>query len=202
MGASAQVPSAYAEEAAAEEKADGKPADSKTGEKVWVDVARSHLRSGPGTDSESVIIVSAGQELEVVAVQDDWFKVSTSSGKVGWLSRRAVTTTAPTPVVVKSLEKKLAAVQSENEQISQEMRRLADARQELELQTSKLRTEAAIVQAQNEELKSWRIWMWGLLGLVVLLVGWVLGFITGTLKRQADDRRYESLKKDATQRRV
>lgn len=176
--------------------------EGKTGEKVWLDVARSHLRAEPGTDSDSVVIVSAGQELEVVATQDDWMKVATSTGKVGWLSRRAVTATPPTPVVVKSLEKKLAGLQSENEQLTTEMRRLADSRQELELQTSKLRTEVAVFQAQTEELKSWRIWMWALIGLVVLLVGWVLGFITGTLRRQADDRRYDALKKDAAARKL
>lgn len=180
---------------------DEKP-DQKAGERAWVDVARSNLRSGPGTEYESVIIVSAGQEVELVEVTDDWVKVRTSSGKEGWLTRRAITTTPPTPVVVKTLERKLSLVQAENEELSREMKRLADTRQDLELQTSQLKGEAAVLQAQNEELKSWRMWMWAALGILVLLIGWALGFVTGMLRRQADDRRYDALMKDAANRKL
>lgn len=180
---------------------DEKP-EQKAGERAWVDVARSNLRGGPGTEHESVIIVSAGQEVELVEVTDDWVKVRTSSGKEGWLTRRAITTTPPTPVVVKSLERKLSVVQAENEELSREMKRLADTRQDLELQTSQLKGEVAVLQAQNEELKSWRMWMWAALGILVLLIGWALGFVTGMLRRQADDRRYDALMKDAANRKL
>lgn len=174
----------------------------KSGDRVWIDVPRSHLRSGPGTEFESVTIVSAGQELEVVQIQDDWLKVRASNGKEGWLSRRAVTTTPPTPVVVKSLERKMAALQGENDELTRELRRLADGRQDLELESSKLKGEVIVLQAQNEELKSWRVWVWGLLGLLVMLTGWGLGFVTGTLRRQADDKRYEALMRDAGNRKL
>lgn len=183
--------------ASAQEQVATRPLD-----RVFVNVARSNLRSGPGAQFASVGVVAAGQELEVVQVQDEWLKVTTAGGKPGWIIRRAVTSTPPTPVVVKTLERKISGLQSENEELAREIRRLSDSRQDLELQASKLTTEVSLLTSRNEELKSWRTVLWVILGIMVLMIGWVLGFLAGMFRRQADDKRYDTLIKEAASKKA
>lgn len=169
-------------------------------EKLWLDVSSSNLRSGPDTEYATVTVVNGGQELELLDTKDDWIRVRTSSGKEGWLRRKAVTSTPPTPVVVKVLEKKLASIQTENEGLTKEIQRLADARQDMELESSKLKAQVLVLQTQTEELQSLRTYGWAALGILILLLGWAMGYVAGVLRRQADDRRYDALKREAASR--
>jgi len=181
----------------AQEKSEPKPI-----EKVYVNVARSNLRNGPGAEWATQGVVAAGQELEVLGAQDEWLRVEAPGGKPGWIIRKATTSTPPTPVVVKTLERKIGNLQDENEDLAREIRRLSDARQDLELQASQLKAEVALLTSKTEELKSWRTVMWVMLGLVVLFTGWALGFLTGMFRRQAEDKRYDTLMKDAASKKA
>ncbi len=177
-------------------------ADDGAVSRVFVKVTRSHLRAGPGINYKTVTIVSSGQELSVVARRGDWYKVSTLTGTTGWIIRRAVTSSAPAPVVIRELERTVKEMEAENQRLTAEIRRLSDARQDLELKASKLNAEVLALQTRNDDLQSWRTIIWGVIGLVVLLVGWALGFIAGNFRRQAEDTRYNAMMRDAAAKKM
>ncbi len=166
-------------------------------DRVYVNVRRSNVRNGPGPDHKALRVMSAGDGLEVIGSKGNWFKVKLEDGKVGWINRRAVTRTPPADVVISQLRSQLALVKQENDGLKQEITRLSDARQDLELENSRLKAQVNLLAMQNDDLKSWRAILWVALGLGVLCVGWVLGFLTGMFRKQADDRRYDRLMRDA-----
>lgn len=165
---------------------------------MYVNVGTSNLRSGPGAQYESLGVVASGQELEVTTTQGDWLKVYGPGGRPSWIIKHATTSTPPTPVVVRSLERKIKDLESDNDRLAKEIRGLSDSRQDLELEASKLKADVQVLASRNDELKSWSTVLYVLLGLLVLITGWVLGFIAGTFRRQAEDKRYNALIKEAT----
>jgi len=174
--------------------------ESSLPDQVWVQVTRSNLRSGPGAQYSAVGVVVQGTQLKVVGAASDWFEVQPRSGKRGWIIQRAVTAIPPRDVIVRTLERKIEKLAEENEGLSEEIQRLSDTRQDLELQTSELKADVVLLTAKNEDLQHWRILMWVILGLLVHLTGWGLGFIAGSFRRQAEDKRYNSMMKDAAKR--
>ncbi len=56
-----------------------------------VNVSRSNIRSGPGTNYSTVQSVASGAKLPVVGMSGDWLKVSLHDGNDGWISRGLVT---------------------------------------------------------------------------------------------------------------
>ncbi len=173
------------------------PAAETDVEKVYINVRRANVRDGPGPEHKALRVLSAGQGLVVLGSSGNWLKVDLGNGKAGWVNKRAVTHKPPAPVVIAQLRRELKAVQQDNETLKQEITRLSDARQDLELENSRLKAQVNVLTLQNEDLKSWRVILWAGLGLVVLLVGWGLGFLTGMFRKQADDRRYDRLMREA-----
>ncbi len=176
------------------------PSGGDKGQPVYVNVRRSNVRKGPGANYKAIRVMSEGDALTAVGSKGNWYKVVLEDGQVGWINRRAVTRTPPDDVVIANLRRQLAQIQQENEGLKQEITRLSDARQDLELENSRLKSQVNLLTLKNEDLKSWRAVLWVALGLAVLFVGWVLGFLTGMFRKQADDRRYERLIRDASAR--
>ena len=50
--------------------------------------AEAIARSGPFDDAQSVFTARDGAELRVLDRHDDWIQVSSTAGKIGWLSRQ------------------------------------------------------------------------------------------------------------------
>ena len=178
------------------------PSAEAGAEKVYINVRRANVRDGPGPEHKALRVMSAGQELEAIGSKGNWLKVKLGDGKTGWVNKRAVTRKPPAKVVIAQLRSQLKAAQQDNETLKQEITRLSDARQDLELENSRLKAKVSVLTLQNEDLKSWRVILWAAVGLVVLLVGWALGFLTGMLRKQADDRRYDRLMRDAGTKKV
>ncbi len=174
----------------------GRAAEVKA-DQVYVNVRRSNVRNGPGANYKAIRVMAQGDALTAIGSKGNWYKVKLEDGKVGWINRRAVTRTPPDDVVIASLRRELGEVKQENEGLKQEITRLSDARQDLELENSRLKSQVNLLTLKNEDLKSWRAVLWVALGLAVLFVGWVLGFLTGMFRKQADDRRYDRLMRDA-----
>jgi hypothetical protein len=51
---------------------------------------RVNLREGPGTDERVLAILPIDSEVEVIEAQDEWLRVRTNSGLVGWVAARFV----------------------------------------------------------------------------------------------------------------
>ena len=73
---------------------------------VWVDTSSLIVRSEPSTGSDMVTIVNDEERLSVVGVADKWYKVTTKSGKTGYVYKSYTThtppptpTPTPTPIV-------------------------------------------------------------------------------------------------------
>lgn len=60
-------------------------AGSAEAQNVWVQIARSSLRSGPEHFAPTVASVSYGDRLTKVSATEDWIKASTASGKTGFI---------------------------------------------------------------------------------------------------------------------
>ena len=61
-----------------------------TNNSVIVNASKVNMRSGPGFNFTVAKQVEFGTVLQISNIQDDWYKVSTSGGMEGWLSRELI----------------------------------------------------------------------------------------------------------------
>ena len=155
---------------------------------VYVEVERSYLRSGPGVEYAERGVVNKGDALEVLERQVIWLKVQPVVGREGWILKRATTSVAPAPVVIDSLKGKITDLDKENNELQERIRTLADTRQDVEMEASQLKGQVLGLQARVDALESSRELMWAALGVIVLLLGWFLGFLTGMARKQAENK--------------
>lgn len=74
-------------EAASNERTSGNGQGTVTADSLW-------LRSGPGTDTKTIVALEKGAALTIVKRENGWLQVRTSTGTVGWVSARYVDETS------------------------------------------------------------------------------------------------------------
>lgn len=169
-------------------------------EVVYVAVGRAYLRKGPGVNFSQASLVSEGARLEITGSRGDWLKVVTTLGVEGWILDRATTTTPPPEVVIRELEQKISTLETTNAGLEDRIRILADTRQDVELAASQARAETTTLTSRIDAMESDRSFRWACLGVVVLLLGWGLGFFTGMSRRQLEARHQEQMVQATRQR--
>lgn len=65
-----------------------------TAETIRVTVPSAHVRSGPGTDYQSLATVSSGTSFNIVSMKRGWYRIPLPDGREGWISGSVVTVEA------------------------------------------------------------------------------------------------------------
>ena len=84
------------------------------------DILRLALRTGPGAGYETVTVIQSGQSLEIIATDGDWAQVKLPDNKEGWVLRRYLVPNRTSNILLRSLEKKHAALSEQTASLLEE----------------------------------------------------------------------------------
>lgn len=160
------------------------------------------MRSGPGTEYETVSIIKPGETFVVMQQEKSWAQVRLKDGRRGWVSARFLAADAPAdqlsesvshaprdPEIVEAqnyrLQSEIAEKEKEIERIQQAYDQLkADSSEFISVQNrldtaladlSKMKDQKETLQKKIVDLQNDRILKGALLGAGILLIGILIG---------------------------
>lgn len=109
------------------------------------------LHAGPGTDYRWIAKLNPGEKLTPGSAAEDgeWTEVSTDAGTSGWVRSEFLTAEKPAQVRVPELERRVAALQERNTELSADLSATSESREESAEMAS---TTRAQLEATTEEL--------------------------------------------------
>ena len=111
------------------------------------------LRSGPSTEFRITDMLASGTFVDVKEEREGWSRVTTSSGKEGWVISRYITQTPPArPLLAKALED-VEKLKEEKEKLGSELK--AAERDASSLSSEKKKT-AAELSSLEKEFTKWK----------------------------------------------
>ncbi len=157
---------------------------------VYVNVPTVNIRVNAGTQYGVHRVVKVGYPLLVREKQGSWYKVELKDKSIGWVHKNTVTNDMPDVTKIVQLESKLETQATELTQHKRQLKQYTDMNSKLNEQLQTTLQEVDKLSRQNKKLKNLeRVKSAGII-IVVLLLGWGLGFFTGFFKRQAEDKRF------------
>jgi uncharacterized protein YgiM (DUF1202 family) len=160
------------------------------GDIVYVNVPTVNIRVDAGTQYAVHKVVKVGDALKILEEQGSWYKVELEDKSAGWVHKNTVTEDMPDVAKIAQLESKLETQTTELVQYKSQLKQYTDTNSKLNKQVQEAMLEVDKLSQQNKKFKSLeRIKSAGII-IVVLLLGWGLGFFTGFFKRQAEDKRF------------
>lgn len=136
------------------------------------------VRTGPGTDHKIITMLQASQKVEVLKTSDGWSQIQLSEDKLGWVLSRFLTSDEPCRHIFTKLEKEYAELQKQAVPLFGENKRLKKENKELFAQLAEQTKRAGNLNNELDDIKQNRGYQWFLLGAGVLLLGFLLGFIS------------------------
>jgi uncharacterized protein YgiM (DUF1202 family) len=157
---------------------------------VYVNVPSVNIRADAGTEYMVIKSVPIGDPLRVLAEKEKWVQVESKDKTVGWVYNTMVTNDIPLPIRINQLESRLKTQIVEFDHTKKQLQDQTDINARLNSRLNEAQQELETLKRKNHQLESLdRITMAGI-GIVLLLLGWGGGFITGFFKRQAEDKRF------------
>jgi len=157
---------------------------------VYVNVPSVNVRADAGTEYMVIKSVPIGDPLRVLAEKEKWVQVESKDKTVGWVYNTMVTDNIPLPIRINQLESRLKTQVVEFDHTKKRLQDQTDINAQLNSRLNEAQQELETLKRKNHQLESLdRITMAGI-GIVLLLLGWGAGFITGFFKRQAEDKRF------------
>lgn len=109
------------------------------------EVAKTTLRTGPGTNNKIVSTIELGQSVQVLTKREAWSLVRTSGGREGWVLNRFLTDKMPTDMMIKGLE-------GDHEQLTEKYDALLEKSQSFTTENENLKAELALTKKQLSEV--------------------------------------------------
>ncbi len=157
---------------------------------VYVNVPTVNIRVNAGTQYAVHKVVQVGDPLKVLEKQDSWYKVELEDKSLGWVHKNTVTNDMPDVAKIAQLQLKLETQTDEFMQGKKQLQQYTDINSKLNKQVQEALLEVDRLNQQNKKLKNLeKVKSAGII-IVVLLIGWGLGFATGFFRRQAEDKRF------------
>jgi len=164
---------------------------------VFVNVPSLNIRAEPGTEYPVVKSVPIGYPLKILAETEKWYKVELKDKSVGWTYKTMLTDDTPAPIKLGQLETKYNTQSIEFEQTKEELQAQTKLNTRLNSQLKETRQELDKFMRKNRDLERQDHIKLAGIGIVILLLGWGAGFLTGFFKRQAEDKRFVKMMVDA-----
>ena len=154
-------------------------------ETVYINEKTVNIRTGPGTDFDVKKIVKYGYKITVSDEKDNWYKVRLKGGEEGWVSKKTITKETPVHIVIEDLQTKIASQGKENEELKEENEELKGLKASLSSMIEDLENKTRLLKEENNRLKRHSDIIWTIIGITILLTGWVMGFLFGYFRREA-----------------
>ena len=157
---------------------------------VYVNAPTVNLRNGAGEEYGVLKIVRSGAPLRVLNQQATWYQVKLTDGVIGWIAKSAVSAEKPQGALIEELKaqlsKKEAALSTTKAQLDNQMK--INAQLESQLHDARQSTEG--LNTRIQQLERGELLKLAAIGVLILLLGCLFGFLIGFFKRQAEDKRF------------
>ena len=144
----------------------------------------ANLRSGIDSDRRIIAMLRPGTQVTLIREEGGWAEVTLQDGRRGWILKRYLSERPPWLVTAQQLE-------GENQKLREQLKGFGSSQQEMVQENERLRKELAEARAMLEEMerahqdfKLSRQLRWFISGASVVLVGWLLGFWMGRMRRR------------------
>lgn len=136
------------------------------------------VRTGAGTDHKIITMIQVGQKVEVLSTSNGWSQIRLPEEKVGWVLSRFLTSEEPSRQVLEKLQKSYEKLKTETSPLLEENKSLKKKNETLISQLAEKTKRAKSLDKELDGLKQDRTYRWFMLGAGVLLLGFLLGFIS------------------------
>ncbi len=76
------------------------------------------VREGPGNSSKVLKTLRSSDAVEIIGKQDNYYKIKTSDGIIGWVEQQYITNTVPQILINAALKQKIAILDKKNRTLS------------------------------------------------------------------------------------
>lgn len=150
--------------------------DASAAEFGWVrSYIRLNLRAGAGTQFKILGGVETGDELRVLSRGENWTRVQSADGKIGWIPAGYLETQPPPTLRLEKLEIETGELRTELEGIRTEASRLRESNATLTATDSGQREEIEALKIDNYELRAASRFQEWITGALILALGMLLG---------------------------
>jgi SH3 domain protein len=138
---------------------------------------RLNLRTGAGTQYKILGSVQTGDELEVLGTSDNWTRVQTKDGLIGWIPAGYLETEPPPALRLEQAEAEAATLRAQLEEIRAEAARLRESNATLASTDSGQREEIEALKIENYELRAGSRYQEWITGALILGLGMLIGAV-------------------------
>jgi uncharacterized protein YgiM (DUF1202 family) len=156
---------------------------------VYVNYQSVNIRTYPNTGSNVIRSVPLGEALKVLEETERWYKVKLKDNTMGWIYKTMVINDIPAPIKIVEIESKLEGKTRELEDIKSKFEAQAALNAELDKNLKEIQLELDKSVRKNREFERQHDLKLAAIGIIILLLGWAAGYVTGFLKRQTEDKR-------------
>lgn len=157
---------------------------------VYVNVNSSRLRSGPGTQNESLKVVSNGYKMKILSETELWYEVGLTDNEKGWILKRNVTYETPQTKKINKLQKSLEQEIAKKQKLAVELKKQITSMSYQAKSIDSFKRAIIQLKAHAAALEETQLLIVMVGGVLLLLLGWILGFITGGYRKKANEREY------------
>ena len=149
------------------------PASANVG---WVrGEVRLNLRTGAGNQYKIQGSVKTGDELVVLSTDENWTRVQTKEGKIGWIPAGYLDTVPPPALRLEQVEAEAASLRGQLEEIRAETSQLRESNATLSSADSGQREEIESLKIENYELRAGSRYQEWITGALILALGMLIG---------------------------
>jgi SH3 domain protein len=118
------------------------------------DVVILRLRDEKGSDQNSQGVVTSGQAVGVIQIEDQWAHIKVADGREGWVLKRYLISQKTNALKLENLQKQHQALKNQLTAIMDENGDLTKENQRLRLELNQLETSVRNINTSYEKLKA------------------------------------------------
>lgn len=155
------------------------PSPARAAEQGWIKSdLKLNLRTGGGNEYRIIGTVSSGDPVKVLLRGEEWTRIETQDGKIGWIPGGYVEPEPPPVARLAAAEARVASLESELEKLRSETSALRDSNTALQGNDDEQNRELAALKEENYQLRGisrYQEWLTGggLLGGGMLAGAWL-----------------------------